>query len=355
MSARSRPGLLLLLALAIGAPVVAAPDAPAPAWPAPNPTLDRAGFTPSSDDRQVISPFGPRCKWGDGRYDHHEGWDFHAFFDRRAHPDGQHPVLAVLPGVVTQVIDPPDPERLETGRKVVVTHEVEWSGYGAPAAWGRVKTGYLHLSAIAVREGDRVAQGQVLGAAGESGHTTLVHLHLNAYRAGPRGRDVNVNPARLFSPRRFPAAVATLEPRAVDVRVLEREADRLLVRVLVPWNAYTLDGFALDVEGEEGGARTVSFEEVTAERRDARDRGDRDLVAGLRLFPLRWNGGGALDRINRAADLPEGWPARRFAPEPGLGARRAFDLEASGLPARARVALRVLRVDGPPLTLRLTR
>lgn len=349
MSARARAGLFLLVATSTA---LAAPDAPAPGWPVPNPTLGRAGFTPSSDDRQVIAPFGPRLKWGDDRYDHHEGWDFHAFFDREKHPDGHHPVVAVLPGVVTQVIDPPDPERVETGRKVVVTHDVPWSRYGAPEAWGPVKTGYLHLTSIAVREGQRLEQGETVGVAGESGHTTLVHLHLNVYRAGPRGRDVNVNPARLFSPRRFPETVAPLEPSGVDARVLEREADRLVVRVVLPFNAYTLDGFALDVDGDR--SRTLSFEQVTAERHDVRDRGDQDLVPGLRVYPLRFNGGGALDRVNREADLPPEWPARRFPPEAGLGPRRAFDLVATGVPARVRrVTLHVVRVEGPPVVVRL--
>lgn len=334
----------------IVASVVLASEGPAPVWPVPNPSLGRPGFTPSSDDRQVISPFGPRLKWGDARYDHHEGWDFHAFFDRAKHPQGDHPVLAVLPGVVSEVIDPPDPERTETGRKVVITHDVAWTRYGAPEAWGRVRTGYLHLRSIAVREGQRVAAGQAVGVAGESGHTTLVHLHLNVYRDGPRGRAVNVNPARLFSPARFPETVAPLDLRRVQVKTLERAADRVTLRVVLPFNAYGLDGFVLEVDGDR--SRALSFEQVSAERRDARDRGDRDLVPGLRVFPLRYNGGAALDRINRPDDLPDGWPARRFPPEAGLGPARAFDLVAEGVPARARLALHLLRVDGPPLVVR---
>ena len=327
---RSFAGLLLVLlllpALARGG------DPPRPCWPVDNPGFTRQGFQPGSKERLLSGVFGPRLKWGDARYDHHEGFDFHSFFDP-ARPDGLVPVRAILPGVVSEVIDPPDPEQLETGRKVVVTHDATWADYGGPAAWGKVKSGYLHLSAIGVKPGQRLEQGQALGAAGESGHTTVVHLHLNLYRAGERGRDVNVNPARVFSPGLFPGLVARLEARAVEVEWLERDADAgtALVRVLLPWNAWTLDGVTLGVDGDEH--RALSFEQVSAEQRKRRDQGDRDLFPDLRLFPLRYNGGGSLERLN--AEVPPGWPAAR-RPVAGKGVRLGFDLLASAVPARAR-------------------
>ena len=48
---------------------------------------------------------------------------------------------------------------------------------------------YCHLSSIAVREGDAVARGQVVGQVGMTGRTTGPHLHwsvsLNGNRVDP--------------------------------------------------------------------------------------------------------------------------------------------------------------------------
>jgi murein DD-endopeptidase MepM/ murein hydrolase activator NlpD len=347
-------GLSLALCAQLSCTQVArAADPPLPAWPVPNPSFEREGFRPTSEARQLSGVFGPRLKWGDARYDHHEGFDFHAFF-AGGPEDGRHEVRAILPGVVSEVVDPPDPERLETGRKVVVTHDVAWSAFGAPAAWGPVKSGYLHLSRIGVRAGERVERGEAIGSAGESGHTTTVHLHLNVYRSSGRGRDVNVNPARLFSPRRFPAAVAPLEERTAQVEWLERDVEQgtVLVRVSLPWNAYTLDGFVLEVNGDA--SRALSFEQVSAER-ERRDRGDVDLIPGLKLYPALYNGGGAAGRLNGRERLPEAWPARRF-PIVGDGPRLVFDLLGTGVPRDARdVRLRVRGVEGEDLLVSVRR
>lgn len=354
-NARS-PRLVLVLAaaaaaLGLGSAALAEPPPPParPVWPVANPSFDRPDFRPSTNDRQLSGVFGPRLKWGDGRYDHHEGFDFFAFWDP-AYPRGDHPVRAILPGVVTEIIDPPDPERTETGRKVVITHDVPWNAYGSPREWGPVKSGYLHLSHIAVRQGQRVELGEELGRAGDTGYTSTVHLHLNLYRPG--GRDVNVNPARVFSPRLFPAAVAPLDPRTTEVEWLELDpaAGTALVRVLLPHNAYTLDGIVLAVERDD--SRAISFEQVSAERRDQRDTGDADLVPGLRLFPLRYNGGGTVDSVNDDR-IPAGWPMARHRVPGGKGVRLGFDLLATHVPAKARkFELTLLGVCGERVTAR---
>ncbi len=342
-----RRSLVVLALLLAGAAHAEPRRPPRPVWPVPNPSFGRADFQPSTHDRQLSGVFGPRLKWGGGRYDHHEGFDFFAFFDP-AHPKGDHPVLCVLDGVVTDVIDPPDPERTETGRKVIVTHDVPWSAYGAPESWGPVRTGYLHLSAIEVQKGQRLEAGQPIGRAGSTGYTSTVHLHLNAYRQG--GRDVNVNPARLFSPKLFPEDVSPLHERTVEVEWLERDLAEgtVVVRVLLPRNAYTLDGFALQVDKDT--SRAVSFEHVSAEQRDRRDEGDEDLFPNLRLYPLRYNGGGTVDRVN-AHDVPSEWPMARYPVEGGKGVRLGFDLLASEIPRRTKkLKLYVLGVLGEKVT-----
>ena len=93
----------------------------------------------------------------------HNGVDYHA-------PAGA-PVGSVAPGVVTMA-----GWTGGGGRTVKVRHP---NGY---------ETEYLHMSAIAVRGGQRVGQGDLVGRVGMTGLATGVHLH---YGLKKNGRYVN--------------------------------------------------------------------------------------------------------------------------------------------------------------------
>ena len=93
----------------------------------------------------------------------HNGVDYYA-------PAGA-PVGAVAPGVVTLA-----GWTNGGGRTVKVRHP---NGY---------ETEYLHLSAIAVRAGARIGQGEMVGRVGKTGLATGVHLH---YGLKKNGRYVN--------------------------------------------------------------------------------------------------------------------------------------------------------------------
>jgi len=54
-------------------------------------------------------------------------------------------------------------------------------------------TMYFHMSELRVRQGDRVARGQLLGLAGDTGRSTRAHLHFGASTLGRL-----VDPAPLF-------------------------------------------------------------------------------------------------------------------------------------------------------------
>lgn len=71
------------------------------------------------------------------------------------------PVKAPAAGIVTFAA----PDLYLTGGTILLDH-----GYG-------VSSNFLHLSRIDVKVGDRIAQGQVLGAAGATGRATGPHLH----------------------------------------------------------------------------------------------------------------------------------------------------------------------------------
>lgn len=95
------------------------------------------------------------------------------------------PIPSVADGVVERVIENYEntyPYGAQTyGTQIVVDH-----GNG-------LTTRYAHLSAVSVREGQKVSEGQVLGESGNSGYSSLPHLHfeviLNGVPHDPRTFD----------------------------------------------------------------------------------------------------------------------------------------------------------------------
>jgi murein DD-endopeptidase MepM/ murein hydrolase activator NlpD len=123
----------------------------------------------------------------------HNGVDYHA-------PAGA-PVGSVAPGVVTMAA-----WTAGGGRTVRVRHT---NGY---------ESEYLHLSAMAVRHGQRVAQGELVGRVGATGLATGPHLHY-----GLRKHGVYVNPVREFQ------AMPPGEPvPAAEMALYSIERDRSL-------------------------------------------------------------------------------------------------------------------------------
>ena len=115
--------------------------------------------TPDADS--VHAPFGPRAL--------PSAYDFHAGIDLPA-PTGTR-VGAVLPGVVVQVRSW-DGSSTGAGNAVLVAH-----------AEG-VHTSYLHLHTVAVRVGDVLGAGGLVGTVGSTG-ASYSHLHLGCFRNLP--------------------------------------------------------------------------------------------------------------------------------------------------------------------------
>jgi murein DD-endopeptidase MepM/ murein hydrolase activator NlpD len=110
-------------------------------------------------------------RFGSGRVYNGQPGAGHSGMDIAA-PAGT-PVKAPAAGVVTFA----NPDLYLTGGTVLLDH-----GHG-------VSSNFLHLSRIDVKVGDRVAQGQVIGAVGATGRATGPHLHW-----GMNWFDVRVDP-----------------------------------------------------------------------------------------------------------------------------------------------------------------
>lgn len=110
-------------------------------------------------------------RFGSGRVYNGQSGAGHSGMDI-AVPSGT-PVKAPAAGVVTFA----DPDLYLTGGTLLIDH-----GHG-------VSSNFLHLSRIDVKVGDRVVQGQVVGAVGATGRATGPHLHW-----GMNWFDVRVDP-----------------------------------------------------------------------------------------------------------------------------------------------------------------
>jgi murein DD-endopeptidase MepM/ murein hydrolase activator NlpD len=112
--------------------------------------------------------FGPRnCA---GCSSDHKGQDFN--------PGNGAPVLNIADGVVWYTED----GEASLGVHVIVDHEIQGQ---------RVRSVYAHLQhgSVAVKKGERITAGQVLGLVGSTGNSTGPHLHFEILLNGTRNVD----------------------------------------------------------------------------------------------------------------------------------------------------------------------
>ncbi|MEM6784124.1 MAG: M23 family metallopeptidase [Bacteroidota bacterium] len=108
---------------------------------------------------RVSAEFGQHGKTERGTHVTHRGVDFVV-------PEGT-PIYATAPGVV-ELRDQPD----SYGLNIVLTHSETYTSR------------YSHLSRFAVEDGQAVAQGDLIGYAGNTGRSTGPHLHYEVLRDG---------------------------------------------------------------------------------------------------------------------------------------------------------------------------
>lgn len=106
---------------------------------------------------QVTSPFGYRRDPFTGKKRMHNGLDLQARSDK---------VFAMLPGIVHKV-----GYDKRSGIFVILRH-------------GDITISYCHLSKVAVRKGDVVSAGTIVGITGNTGRSTGEHLHITCKLKG---------------------------------------------------------------------------------------------------------------------------------------------------------------------------
>lgn len=120
---------------------------------------------------------------GTTTYDGHRGTDF-AIPDEATMLDGV-PVLSIADGTVVALRDGVEDidagriaaeslDGIECGNGILIEHDDGWQSQ------------YCHLRRgwVAVKQGDRVSRGQVIGRIGISGQATFPHLHFNLRKDG---------------------------------------------------------------------------------------------------------------------------------------------------------------------------
>lgn len=102
------------------------------------------------------------------------------------------PVVAPVPGVV-RVAHDGEPDRALTPGRHEVNYTAPLGNHVAIALddGGYVLVAHLKQGSVVAREGERVSEGTLIGACGNSGNTTEPHVHIHAQRQDPVGRPLN--------------------------------------------------------------------------------------------------------------------------------------------------------------------
>jgi len=243
---------------------------------------DSTSFTPPNQGRFFVQNYGPRTI---GNYDNHQGTDIWGRTVANGVSTSNPPALCMCDGIIEKLIDGPDStiELTSSGRVVRLLCESFSQVFASP-----IHIAYLHLDSISskISLGSRIQKGDTLGIVGQSGTTSLNHLHLDYYgipnQWGNQTTRKFLNPMRLFDPDKYPHVIGKLDNAHIEI--LHDWEDSALIRIHWPhnqhinWFEFTNGAYHLVYDVEEVRASYPVFEPSIW----ARD--------SMKIFPYRTNG-----------------------------------------------------------------
>ncbi|VWX38175.1 murein hydrolase activator EnvC family protein [Exiguobacterium oxidotolerans] len=149
------------------APAPVAPK-PAPVAPKPAPVAPKPTPAPAASSALFIHPTSGATTQGYGSASGENGYGFHNGIDFGA-PVGTPIVAAATGTVITASSSGP------YGNHIMIAHQLNGKTY---------TTVYAHMSSLNARAGQRVSQGQQIGALGSTGNSTGPHLHFEIHVGG---------------------------------------------------------------------------------------------------------------------------------------------------------------------------
>ena len=126
---------------------------------------------PNGDITKLSSPFGPRIKDSESRYDFHRGIDIPGNIGD--------PIANIADGIVRQAALEGDPENNFSSTVVVIEHQMNTPILFQGILISKYFSISSHLNSIAagIEPGVSIKKGQLIGTIGESGETNFPHNH----------------------------------------------------------------------------------------------------------------------------------------------------------------------------------
>lgn len=280
-------------------------------WPVNADILSNVNYIPSNNNRYFMSLFGPRYKTGSGsnRFDFHQGEDITpvvSFGGVNYNETTKYHEICMCDGEITSKVVPPDPESTETGIYVTVKCDSTFrtSTSGIKNNWGNIFIHYRHLTSIhngMGGVGSRIEKGDTIGIVGNTGTTSLTHLHLSVTRYA--FSHINVHPMRIFA-QTSPRLHRRLE--TADVKLMHMwQSDSALFRLAIPYNQMTVKRITVRLSGTSY-EKVYDYEYVSQQI----DRDNPDVIDGLSVYPYEFNRmNTAYSRyMNSETNLPPAWP-----------------------------------------------
>jgi len=270
----------------------------------------------TENDFTVVSTFGPRLQ--NDTYDFHRGIDIAG--------NRNDPILAVADGEIVAVYDEGSEEYPDSGRVILIEHQFTGNANFHGSHIERYYSLYAHLESFSdkaeqVLQNDSpmaVSAGEIIGAMGDSGNASFVHLHfeirlqttcsLSYQTTHPQadcasfGFDPHINPLPLLL-----QTDSTSQSYSLN---LSKESDQLVISVSAERPHFDIDGIMIEIY-ERTSSQNLLFSEnlffntregFDATSTEALDNNEIDLIT---ITPQSLGSSANLYTIDFAVDLSD--------------------------------------------------